>query len=133
MKSFKIINFPVLTDNRGSLISLEAFNHIPFDIKRVYYIFDTKKSISRGFHAHVNTKQVIICLSGSCRFILDDGKLRDEIILNSPSKGILIDKLIWREMHDFSQNCILIILASEVYNNDDYIRDYNKFLSTVNV
>ena len=133
MKSYKIINFPVLGDNRGSLIALEAFNHIPFDIKRVYYIFDTKKSISRGFHAHINTKQVIICLSGSCRFILDDGKLRDEIILNSPSKGILIDKLIWREMHDFSQNCILIILASEVYNNDDYIRDYNKFLSTVNV
>ena len=128
MKSYKIINFPVLGDNRGSLIALEAFNHIPFDIKRVYYIFDTKKSISRGFHAHINTKQVIICLSGSCRFILDDGKLRDEIILNSPSKGILIDKLIWREMHDFSQNCILIVLASDYYDENDYIKKYDEFL-----
>ena len=82
----------------------------------------------RGFHAHIDLKQMAICVKGSCTFILDDGISRKEIKLNSPNQGLLIEGLIWREMHSFSPDCVLVVLASEHYDEDDYIRDYNTFL-----
>ena len=123
------IDFPPLGDDRGSLVALEGAKTVPFDIKRVYYIFDTKKGVSRGFHAHNNLEQVVICVRGSCRMVLDDGTNRVDAILDSPIKGIYIGNLVWREMHEFSDDCVLLVLASEHYDEADYIRDYKEFKS----
>ena len=128
MSLIKTINFKPLGDERGSLIALESNKSVPFDIKRVYYIFGTKKSVSRGFHAHRNLKQVAICVMGRCRFVLDDGKQREEIVLDNPSTGLLIEDLIWREMSEFSPDCVLVVLANKYYDANDYIRNYSDFL-----
>ncbi|XKD92759.1 sugar 3,4-ketoisomerase [Morganella morganii] len=130
MSLINLIEFKTLGDDRGSLISLEQNKNIPFEIKRIYYIFGTKENVSRGFHAHRNLQQVAVCLSGSCRFILDDGEKREEIILNSPDKGLYISNYTWREMHDFSPDCVLIVLASDFYLESDYIRNYDDFLKS---
>jgi dTDP-4-dehydrorhamnose 3,5-epimerase-like enzyme len=127
----KIFEFPLITDERGSLVSLEENKNIPFDISRVYYLFDNKNDEPRGFHAHKKLEQVAICLSGSCKFILDNGKKRESVILDHPSKGLYISNSTWREMHDFTNDCILLVLASDIYNESDYVRDYQEFLSMV--
>jgi len=123
----KTISFPPLGDDRGSLVALETHKTVPFDVKRVYYIFGTKPGVSRGFHAHYALQQVAVCVTGKCRMVLDDGKNREETWLDSPTKGLLIGDLIWREMHDFSPDCVLLVLASEFYNEADYIRSYEEF------
>ena len=130
--AYKLVNFEILGDDRGSLIALEENYNAPFEIARVYYIFDTKEGVRRGFHAHLDLKQIAICVKGSCIFVLDDGKSREEVRLDSPNQGLLIESLIWREMYDFSPDCVLLVLASEHYNEDDYIRDYDKFLEELN-
>ena len=125
---YKLIDFKTLGDERGSLIAIEQGYNAPFDIRRVYYIFDTKDKVTRGNHAHKSLKQIAIAVKGGCTFILDNGKEREEICLNNPNKGLLIEGLIWREMINFTSDCVLIVLASEHYKENDYIRDYNKFL-----
>jgi len=130
--SYKLVNFKILGDERGSLIAIEEGYNAPFDIKRVYYIFDTKEGVERGFHAHINLEQIAIVVKGSCTFVLNDGRKRDEIQLTSPNHGLHIKGLIWREMKDFSEDCVLVVLASEHYDESDYIRDYDKFLEEVN-
>jgi dTDP-4-dehydrorhamnose 3,5-epimerase-like enzyme len=130
--NFKVIDFQTLGDERGSLIAIEEGYNAPFEIKRVYYIFDTKEGVERGFHAHINLKQICIAVKGSCTFILDDGDKREEILLNSPNKGLFIEGLIWREMKDFSLDCVLMVLASEHYDESDYIREYKDFLRICN-
>ena len=132
MVLINIIDFPGLGDERGGLIALEGNDSVPFEIKRVYYILDTKKGVSRGFHAHKVLKQLAVCIAGSCHFILDNGLEKEEIILDSPLKGLIIDKMIWHEMHDFSEDCVLLVLASAHYDENDYIRNYNEFLKEVN-
>lgn len=127
MNLIQLLEFPAFGDSRGSLVALEAHKMIPFDIKRIYYIFDTKSNVSRGFHAHRALKQVAVCVAGSCRMVLDNGTQREGVFLDSPTKGVLIDGLIWREMHDFSSNCVLLVLASEEYRESDYIRNYEDF------
>lgn len=131
MSLVKLISFESLGDHRGSLVALEQNKNIPFAIKRIYYIFDTKQGVVRGLHAHKALKQVAIALKGSCRFVLDDGITKEDIILDCPTKGILIDSCLWREMHDFSDDCVLMVLASEHYDESDYIRDYAVFLQEV--
>lgn len=121
-------NFPSLGDERGSLVAVEAEKIVPFAIKRVYYIFGIRKGVVRGFHAHRNLKQMAVCVTGKCRIILDDGKIREEAWLDSPTKCLLIGDLVWREMHDFSEDCVLLVLASEHYDESDYIRNYYEFL-----
>jgi len=129
----KFIEFEIKGDDRGSLIAIEEFKNLPFEIKRVYYIFNTKKGVRRGFHAHKNLKQVAICVKGSCKFLLDDGNEKiEEILLDRPDKGLLIEGLVWREMYDFSEDCVLLVLANEYYDEDDYIRNYEEFLKAVN-
>ncbi|WP_105599929.1 sugar 3,4-ketoisomerase, partial [Cronobacter sakazakii] len=123
----KLIPLQTHGDERGSLVSLEDEKNIPFAIKRVYYLFNTKENVSRGFHAHQRLKQVAIAIKGSCRFKLDDGKERVEIVLDSPSQGLYIDSFMWREMSDFSPDCVLLILADSHYDESDYIRDYSLF------
>ena len=119
-------------DDRGSLVALEEENNIPFSIKRVYYIFDTKEGVRRGFHAHKKLKQVAIAVKGSCRFLLDDGTERIEVVLDNPAQGLLIESCIWREMYDFSSDCVLMVLADSHYNENDYIRDYDAFIIHAN-
>ncbi len=127
----KIIKFDTMGDKRGALIAIEQNIQIPFDIKRVYYIFNTKKNVIRGKHAHQNLAQVLVCLNGSCRILVNDGFTKDEYLLDQPDKGLYLGNNIWREMYNFSDNCILMVLASELYNSDDYIRDYEQFLHIV--
>jgi dTDP-4-dehydrorhamnose 3,5-epimerase-like enzyme len=126
------IKLKTLGDERGSLIALEDNYNVPFNIQRVYYIFDTKKGVERGFHAHMHLKQLAIAVKGSCTFILDNSKTRKEITLDDPGFGILIEGVIWREMKDFSSDCVLLVLASEPYDEKDYIRDYQKFMDIAN-
>lgn len=127
----KLIDFPPLGDERGSLVALEANKTVPFDIKRVYYIFDTKPGVARGFHAHKALKQVAVCVTGSCRILLDNGLNKEEVLLDSPTKGLVIEDLVWREMHDFTPDCVLLVLANEHYDEADYIRNYDDFLKVV--
>ncbi len=127
----KLIKFNAVGDKRGALIAVEENSQIPFEIKRVYYIFDTKKNVIRGKHAHQNLSQVLVCLSGSCRILANDGFDKEEYLLDQPDKGLYIGSNIWREMYNFSDNCILMVIASELYNPNDYIRDYEQFLHLV--
>ncbi|WP_373073749.1 FdtA/QdtA family cupin domain-containing protein [Sulfurimonas sp.] len=129
--STKIIDFKINGDDRGSLIAIEEGYNAPFEIKRVYYIFDTKHGVERGFHAHKNLKQIAIAVKGSCTFVLDNGNKREEVILTNPNQGLYIEGLIWREMKDFSEDCVLMVIASEHYDESDYIREYNDFLEAV--
>lgn len=122
------INFPSLGDERGSLVALEGAKTVPFEIKRVYYIFGTQPGVARGFHAHRNLRQVAVCVTGKCRMVLDDGEKREEAWLDSPNKGLVINEMVWREMHDFSSDCVLLVLASEHYDESDYIRLYSNFV-----
>ena len=125
------IAFQSKGDDRGSLVALESAKNIPFEIKRVYYIFDTKSGVVRGLHAHKDLSQVMVCLKGSCRIVLDSGLTKEEVELNSCDRGLVIEKMIWHEMHDFSADCILLVLANEHYDESDYIRDYDEFLKVI--
>jgi UDP-2-acetamido-3-amino-2,3-dideoxy-glucuronate N-acetyltransferase len=122
-----MLGLPVIRDERGALLTLEALKSVPFEIKRVYCLMDLKKDFPRGFHAHLNLRQLIVCLKGSCRIILDDGLSREAVILNTYSTGLIIESFMWREMHDFSEDCVLMVLASEHYDETDYIRNYEEF------
>lgn len=128
MSLLQWVDFPPLGDERGSLVALEGERTVPFEIKRVYYIFGTQQDVARGFHAHLNLKQVAVCVTGQCRMVLDDGTSREEAWLDSPTKGLVIGHSVWREMHDFSPDCVLLVLASEHYDENDYIRNYNEFV-----
>jgi dTDP-4-dehydrorhamnose 3,5-epimerase len=127
----ELIDLRVIGDSRGSLIALEKGSNLPFHLQRVYYIFDTKDGVNRGFHAHKNLQQIAVCLAGKCRMVLDDGERRQDFWLNSPSQGLYIGPRIWREIYDFSEDCVLVVFASERYNEADYIRNYDQFLSEV--
>lgn len=129
MENASILNFDSRGDNRGKLIALEASNNIPFDIKRVYYIFDTVQDVRRGKHAHLDLEQVLLCVSGECKILLDNGDEKETFLLNSPDKGLYIKGLIWREMYDFSPDAVLLVLASDFYDEADYIRNYDEFIN----
>lgn len=127
----KCITFNSHGDDRGQLIALEQEKEIPFEIKRIYYIYGTTEGVRRGFHAHKELKQVLVCVSGSCKLHFDDGTETKEILMDSPQKGVLVTGVIWREMYDFSEDAVLVVLASELYNEKDYIRDYNAFIEYI--
>ncbi len=129
--NYKLINMKVFGDERGKLISLENNKNIPFAIKRVYYIYDTIPDFERGKHAHKNLEQIIIAIDGSCQFVLDDGKTREELWLNRPDVGLYIGKNMWREMRHFSYGCKLMVLANEFYDEKEYIRNYDEFLKSL--
>ncbi|MFJ5493414.1 sugar 3,4-ketoisomerase [Pectobacterium carotovorum] len=127
----RLIQLQTHGDERGALVALEQDKNIPFEIKRVYYLFKTKAGVRRGFHAHKALKQVAIAVRGSCRFLLDDGTEKVDLLLDNPAQGLLIDSCIWREMYDFSNDCVLMVLADQPYDESDYIRNYDEFLSGV--
>lgn len=118
-------------DERGMLVALEEFKDIPFEIKRVYYMYDTKPDIHRGFHAHKKLEQILICIHGTCKILLDNGSEKKVVSLEKPYEGLYISNDMWREMYDFSPDAVLLVLASDVYCEDDYIRDYEEFLKFV--
>lgn len=128
---YKIIKFQQHGDARGQLVALENEKEIPFNIKRVYYMYDTLEDVRRGFHAHKKLQQILICTSGSCKIHLDNGYETKEIELNKPFEGLLIKSNIWREMYDFSKGAVLMVLASELYDESDYIRNYDEFLKYI--
>jgi len=130
----KIIELCKIIDGRDGVLSVaEAQRQIPFDIKRVYYIYDLKyASALRGQHAHKQNKQVIFCINGSFTLTLDDGSHQQEIVLNQPNIGVFMDVKLWHTMKDFSEKCILLVFASELYDENDYIRDYNEFKKYIN-
>lgn len=119
-------------DERGQLVALEEMIDIPFKIKRVYYMYDTLPGVTRGFHAHKKLEQILICIHGSCKIRLDNGKEKKEVPLEKPYEGLYIAHDMWREMYDFSEDAVLMVLASEIYDENDYIRDYDEFLRYVN-
>jgi predicted phosphodiesterase len=118
-------------DHRGQLIALEENQNIPFDIKRVFYIYGTLDGVKRGEHSHYKTRQLLIAVSGSCEVTLDNGSTKQTFSLNKPNEGLLQDALIWGTMHNFSENCVLMVLADTHYDESDYIKDYKKFLKAV--
>ncbi|HEA3124823.1 MULTISPECIES: sugar 3,4-ketoisomerase [Aeromonas] len=128
----KILPLQPHGDERGSLVALEEGKNIPFQVKRVYYMFNTKGGVRRGFHAHKTLKQVAIAVRGSCRFLLDDGQERIEVMLDNPAQGLVIESFMWREMYDFSEDCVLMVLADQLYDESDYIRDYSQFIEVAN-
>ncbi|MDH0032431.1 MULTISPECIES: WxcM-like domain-containing protein [unclassified Acinetobacter] len=132
MKLIDWIDLPNLGDERGSLVVAEVSKNIPFKVNRIYYIFDAKPDIPRGFHAHKALHQIAFCIKGKCRMIMENGTEKQEVWINQANKGLIIPPLVWHEMHDFSEDCVLLVLASEHYDESDYIRDYDEFLTVVN-
>ena len=118
-------------DERGNLVALEELKDIPFEIKRVYYMYDTKSGVIRGKHAHKNLQQILICIHGKCTIFLDNGKEKEKVLLDKPYEGLYLASNIWREMSDFSNDAVLMVLASAVYDESDYIRKYEDFITHV--
>ena len=127
----RIISLPQIQDPRGDLTFIEGGNHIPFNIARVYYLYNVPVDAHRGGHAHQNLEQVIFALSGSFRIKIDDGNLKSEYWLRNPNKGLYVNRLVWREIDCFSQGAVCMVIASKRYDESDYFRDYNHFLAEV--
>lgn len=134
VKHSGFIPLPRIKDGIDGTISVAEYGrHIPFEIKRVYYIYGLNNANAvRGKHAHKELEQVLFCINGSCKIGLDDGTHQQDILLDQPDKGILLGKELWHTMKEFKANCILLVLASDEYNEDDYIRDYDRFIQYVN-
>lgn len=123
----KQIDFQKHGDSRGMLVVAEYEKEIPFTVKRVYYIYGVGEHTSRGFHSHKNLQQIYIAIHGSCKVMLTNGKEKQVVTLDDPAKGLYIGHNVWREIFDFSHDGVLLVLASEKYSEDDYIRSYDEF------
>lgn len=129
LNSVQLIDFPQLGDDRGELVVVEGNQNIPFDIKRIFYIYGTEGQMIRGQHANRNTKFCFINVAGSSTILVDDGLgNREEYVLNQPYKGLYVPNPLWKEMYNFSADSILLVLASEHYDANEYIKDYNQFV-----
>lgn len=118
-------------DERGQLIAIEEQKDIPFAIKRVYYMYDTGEGVVRGHHAHKKLQQILVCVHGSCKIRLDNGTEKKVVALEKPYEGLYVSNAMWREMYDFSPDAVLMVFASELYDESDYIRNYDEFLKYV--
>jgi dTDP-4-dehydrorhamnose 3,5-epimerase-like enzyme len=127
----RLVPLAVRGDARGSLVAIEGGRDVPFAIARVYYVFGTTAGVDRGLHAHHKLRQLAIPVAGSCTMLLDDGQERVSVRLDNPAQGLSMGPLIWREMTDFSPDCVLMVLADAVYDEADYMRDYDEFLAAV--
>ena len=131
MSICKLIDFPRLGDERGALVVMDRSSGVPFDVVRTYYIFDTEKGVIRGRHAHKSLHQVAVCVSGSCHMMLDNGIIKETVFMSSATVAVDLPPMLWHEMHDFSDDCVLLVLASDLYDESDYIRNYDEFLKDV--
>lgn len=131
MENCKIINFKQHGDDRGHLVVIEENKDVPFDVKRVFYIYGSSNDVVRGQHANRKTEFVLINVSGTSKVKIDDGKEQCVIELNEPHMGVYIPTMVWKDMYDFSEDSVLLVLASEPYDSSEYIRDYSEFLKEV--
>jgi dTDP-4-dehydrorhamnose 3,5-epimerase-like enzyme len=131
IENFKIVDLPKITDPRGNLTFIEGGVHVPFDIKRVFYLYDVPTAADRGAHAHKTLHQFLICLSGSFDVAMDDGKDKRVIHLNRPWQGLSIPPMIWASEINFDPGSVCLVLVSDVYDEADYIRDYDQFITTI--
>lgn len=123
----RLVDIPQKGDARGQLCVAELGGALPFPVRRAYWIFGTQPGVARGFHAHRKLNQLCIAVAGSVRILLSDGRREEAVILDSPSRGLLIGPGVWHEMHDFSPDCVLMVLADAEYDEADYIRDRQEF------
>lgn len=128
----QIIELPRITDPRGNLTVAEGLKNVPFDIKRAYWVYDVPGGESRGGHAHKKLRQLIIALSGSFHVTLDNGTERETVLLNHPYQGLVVETNMWRTLDDFSSGAVCLVLASEYFEEEDYIYDYDEFIEYVN-
>ena len=131
MMEVRTFDFEEHGDDRGVLIALEQYRNIPFEIRRCYFMYNLKPNVSRGFHAHKTLQQVLVCVRGSCRILLDNGWEKTVVPMDRPNKGLYVSADIWREMFDFSEDAVLMVLADQLYDESDYIRNYDEFLTYV--
>ncbi len=127
----KVVNLPIKADERGSLVIAQSDDNVPFLIKRAFYIFGVQENGSRGFHAHKANRQLLICIQGSSLIKMDNGTEKTEILLNEPNKALLVEPQVWHSMEEFSKDLIMLVLASDKYDENDYIRDYQQFLEYI--
>ncbi len=124
------ILLPLISDD-GNLIFGQEGTHFPFPIKRIYYMTNIAPGLPRGYHAHKTLRQILFCIQGSVKIVIDNRHKRKEIILNKPNEGLIMNEMIWYEMHDFQEDTILLVLASDIYYESDYIRSYNEYRSLI--
>lgn len=127
MKKYELLKFNQLGDDRGHLVVVEGIKNIPFEIKRIFYIYGTKEDVVRGQHANRKSEFVLINLAGSCKIKVDDGKNKEIIILDKAHEGIYLNKMVWKDMYDFSKDSILLVLSNQSYDSEEYVRDYTEF------
>jgi len=130
--NYELINTNICGDDRGHLIVFEKNMNCPFDVKRIFYIYGTNGKVARGCHANRNSEFLLISINGNCKVKIDDGKTQKIVELSNPHTALYLDKMLWKEMYDFSADCILLVIASTNYDEREYIRDYEEFLKEVN-
>ena len=130
-KCTKIINFQLNEDDRGSLVVMESMKQIPFDIKRIFYTYGVKDDKSRANHANIDSEFVMVAVCGSVTVLVDDGKKKEEFVLDDPSKGLYIPNLTWKKMYNFKDNAVVMVIANTLYNKDEYINNYDDFIKYV--
>lgn len=129
LKDIQLLKLPVIEDQRGNLAFIQE-DVLPFEFKRVYYLFDVPSNAYRGGHSHIAQQETLIALSGSFEVVLQDGLDKKSFILNKPNLGLLIPTGIWRELQNFSSGAVCLVLASDVFDEEDYIRDFDEFLES---
>ena len=128
---YKLLNFNDLGDERGQLVVVEGGMDIPFEIKRVFYIYGSDDTVVRGQHANLDSEFVLINVAGKSKVKITDGTNEEIVVLDKPMKGVYLPKMVWKEMYDFSPDSVLLVLANTHYNGKEYIRDYNDYLKLV--
>lgn len=132
MNNVRMLDFPVIGDERGYLVVAECMKDVPFPIKRIFYIFGSQSDVVRGMHANKETQFILINVAGSSKVKVKDGEGNEAIYcLNRPHTGVYLPTMVWKEMYDFSEDSVLLCLASEVYNPEEYIRDYQEFVDLI--
>lgn len=126
---YKVLHFDVNGDERGSLVAIEEKVHIPFDIKRVFYVFGSKDNLARGCHANRKTKFVLVAVNGHCKVRIKTKSQDFDVDLDSPQKALYLEQGVWKEMYDFSDDCVLLVLCSEKYDKGEYINDYQQYIA----
>lgn len=129
--NYKIYTLKNYGDERGSLIPIEENNNVDFDVKRVFYIYGTTDGTRRGVHANKDSEFLMVVISGSCKVLVDDGFKKEVVELNHPNQALYLDKMVWKEMYDFSYNSVLLVISNKKYNENEYIRNYDEFLKIV--
>jgi len=129
--NYKILDFNVFGDSNGHLISCQNLVNCPFDVKRVFWIYDTKPKVVRGSHANRNSEFLLVAINGSCKIKIDNGEKQEVVSLDNPHTALYLNKMMWKEMYDFSYNATLLVLTNTLYDETEYIRDYNEYLKEV--